>query len=72
MIQCQYEQEPCDDEDVLCQPNGDDKEDLYDDEDLPNKDMEDPVISDRFSRDIIKDYFSMPFNTTVEILNKNT
>jgi hypothetical protein len=30
VIECQYEREPFNDEDVLCKPDGDYEEDLYD------------------------------------------
>ena len=67
MIECQYEQEPFDDKDVLCEPNGDDEEDLYGDDGgggsggggLANKDIKDSVIYDKSSGDIIEDYFGM-------------
>ena len=30
--------------------------------------MEDPVLSDKFSRDIMEDYFGVPLNTKIEVL----
>jgi hypothetical protein len=47
VIECQYEREPFNDEDVLCKPDGDYEEDLYDDKDLANNDTEDSVIFDK-------------------------
>jgi len=30
--------------------------------------MEDPVLSDKFSTDIMEDYFGVPLNTKIEVL----
>jgi hypothetical protein len=65
VIECQYEQEPFNAEDVIREPDGDDEKDLYDDKDLASKKKEDMVISDKSSRDIMEDYFGVPLNTTV-------
>ena len=51
----QYEQEPFNDEDVLCEPDGDDEENLYYEKIL--QDMEDPLISDKSYVDNMEDYF---------------
>lgn len=69
MIECQYDQELFYDKYILCKPNGDDEEDLYD-ENLANKDNEDMVISNKFSRDIMEDYFGFHLSTTVELLER--
>ena len=37
------------------------------DENLADKDIENPIISHKFSRDIMEDYFGVPLNTTIEI-----
>jgi hypothetical protein len=37
VIECQYEQEPFNAEDVIREPDGDDEKDLYDDKDLASK-----------------------------------
>jgi hypothetical protein len=68
VIEYQLEQELFNDEDVLCKLDKDDEEDLYDDEDLANKNIEDPVMFDKFSEDIIKDYFCVPLTIMVEVL----
>ena len=68
MIEYQFKQEPFNDEDVLCKPDKDDEEDLYDDEDLANKNIKDPVMFDKFSEDIMKDYFCVPLTIMVEVL----
>jgi hypothetical protein len=68
VIECQFEQEPFNNEDVLCKLDKDDEEDLYDDEDLANKNIKDPVMFDKFSEDIIKDYFCVPLSIMVEVL----
>lgn len=57
MIKGRYEQEPFDDKDVLCELDGDDDdEDLQHKEDLPNKYMENSIISYKSFGDIIEDY----------------
>jgi len=68
VIEYQFKQEPFNDEDVLCKPDKDDEEDLYDDEDLANKNIKDPVMFDKFSEDIMKDYFCVPLTIMVEVL----
>jgi len=68
VIEYQFKQEPFNDEDVLCKPDKDDDEDLYDDEDLANKNIKDPVMFDKFSEDIMKDYFCVPLTIMVEVL----
>jgi hypothetical protein len=68
VIEYQFEQEPFNNEDVLCKLDKNDEEDLYDDEDLANKNIEDPVMFDKFSEDIIKDYFCVPLTIMVEVL----
>jgi hypothetical protein len=59
VIECQYEQEPFDDEDVLCKLDGDDEKDLYNDEDHASNDTEGPVNFYKSSKDIMKSYFSV-------------
>ena len=59
VIECQYEQEPFDDEDVLCKLDGDDEKDLYNDEDHASNDTESPVIFYKSSKDIMESYFSV-------------
>lgn len=56
MIKGRYEQEPFDDKDVLCEPDGDDDEDLQHKEDLLNKYMQNSVISYKSFGDITKNY----------------
>ena len=68
VIEYQYEQEPSNDEDVLCKLDKDYEEDLYDDEDLANKNIEDPVMFDKFFEGIMKDYFCVPLTIMVEVL----
>lgn len=63
----QYEQEPLNEEDVPREPYGDNDEDLYDDENLANKDMENPVISGKFYGYVMEDYLGVPLNTMLEV-----
>ena len=53
---------------VLCEINGDGEENLYDGEDLLNKDMNDPIIFYKSFRDSMETYFGAPLNTTIELL----
>lgn len=56
MIKGRYEQEPFDEKDVLCEPDGDDDEDLQHKEDLLNKYMQNSVISYKSFGDITENY----------------
>lgn len=67
MIEGQYEQEPLNEEDVPREPYGDNDEDFYDDENLANKDMENPVISGKSYGYVMEDYLGAPLNTMVEV-----
>ena len=60
MIEGQNKQQSLDDEDVLCELDGDD-------EDFANNDMEGSVISGKSFGYIMDDYFGVHLNTMAEV-----
>jgi hypothetical protein len=61
VVECQYEQKFSNDKNVLCEPD-------KDHEDLAKKNMEDPIISNKSSGDIMEDFFCVSLNIIVEVL----
>jgi hypothetical protein len=52
---------------IRIEPNMDNERDLYD-EDLANKDMADQIIFDKSSENVMEDYFGVPLDIMVKVL----